>query len=95
MESKVTVNNSCFTGTPGDTLRAFGDGTKMGLSMSGAAVTCCCVFIFAYISTTSASALPKVLAVCCVLSLISSILQYFGAKSDIESLKSSGKLKSC
>ncbi len=95
MSSKVTLNNSCFTGKPSDTFAALGHGAKMAFTMSGAVVTCCCIMIFAYISTTSASALPKILAGCCVLSLLSSVFQYFGAKSKIESMKKSGQLKSC
>ena len=91
----VTINNTCYTGSPGDTFQAFGDAAKMGMSTGGMILTCCCCSIFVYISTTSPSIVPKILAGCCILSLLSSIQQYFSAKMDIESLKDSGKIRNC
>jgi hypothetical protein len=35
------------------------------------------------------------LAGCCILSLLTSIQQYFTAKMNIDSLKNSGKIRSC
>ena len=91
----VTINGTCYTGSPGDTFQAFGDGAKMGVSIGGIILTCICCSLFVYMATTSTSALPKIMAGCCILSLISAIWQYFSAMMDINSLKDSGKIRNC
>lgn len=91
----VNINGTCYTGSPGDTFQAFGDSAKMGMSIGGIILTCICCSLFAYMATTSTSALPKIMAVCCICSLVSSIWQYFNAKMDIDSLKTSGKIRNC
>ena len=93
--AKVTINDTCYTGTPEDTLKAFGDSATMGMSIGGMVVTIVCLLLFVYISVSSPSALPKVIAGCCACSLASSIWQYISAKNDIESLKTSGKIRTC
>ena len=93
--AKVTINDKCYTGTPEDTFKAFGDSATMAMSIGGIILTCICCSLFVYMATTSSSALPKIMAVCCVCSLGSSIWQYISAKNDIESLKTSGKIRTC
>ena len=93
--AKVTINDTCYTGTPEDTLKAFGDSATMGMSIAGIVITTFCLFIFVYISVTSPSALPKILALCCACSLASSVWQYISAKNDIDSMKTSGKIRTC
>jgi hypothetical protein len=89
------MNGECYTGTPGDTLSAFGASAKMGLNGMGMAFICCCILLFAYISTTATSKVPLFIAACCVCSLIGSLGQYLSAKSELSRLKTSGKLKAC
>ena len=95
LSSTVTINNTCYTGSPGDTFQAFGDAAKLGMSIGGIILTCICCSLFVYIASTSPSVFPKILAGCCILSLLTSIQQYFTAKMNIDSLKNSGKIRSC
>jgi len=91
----VTVNNACYTGSPSDTFKLVGDGGTMVMSTVGGVITCICCILFAYISTTSPSIVPKIIAVCCVLSLATNIQNYYSAKMDIDALTQSGKIHAC
>jgi len=93
--AKVTINDKCYTGSPSDTLQAFGDSATMGMSIAGMVVTIVCLLLFVYMSVTSPSMVPKIIAVCCACSLASSVWQYVSAKNDIETLKTSGKIRTC
>lgn len=93
--STVTVNDTCYKGAVADTVKAFGDAITMGGSIVGMIITCICCSLFAYISLSSPSVLPKIAAACCVCSFASSIWKYFEAKNDIEKMKSSGQLQPC
>ena len=89
------INDECYKGTLEQSLNALGYSAKVGLSKVGIAITLICVLLFVYIVTTTPSAVPKVIAVCCLCSLIGGVVQYFTTTADLESLKKSTKLSSC
>jgi len=89
------INDECYKGTLEQSLNALGYSAKLGLSKVGIAITLICVLLFVYMAMTSPSAVPKVIAVCCISSLIGGVVDYFTTKSDLESLKKSTKLSSC
>ena len=89
------INDECYKGTLEQSLNALGYSAKIGMTTVGIAIALICVLLFAYIVTTTPSAVPKVIAVCCLCSLIGGVVDYFTTKSDLESLKKSTKLSSC
>ena len=91
----VHINGECYKGTPDQALSAFGYSAKIGMTKVGIVITLICVLLFAYIATTTPSAVPKVIAVCCLSSMIGGVVQYFTTTADLESLKKSTKLSSC
>ena len=91
----INVNGVCYTGTPEATLEHFGESAKMGMSIGGIILTCICLILFIYISMTSPSVLPKIMAVCCACSLASSGWQYITSKMAIDSMEKSGKIRNC
>ncbi len=91
----VTINNTCYTGSPGDTFKAFGNSATMVTSIVSIILTCICCSLFVYMATTSTSVLPKIMAACCICSFVSSIWQYFSAKMELDSLEKSGKIRKC
>ena len=93
--STVTLNNTCYTGSATDTFTAFGDGATMGFSAMGMVINCICCSIFLYWATSTKQAFPIILTVCCILSLCTSAWKYYSAQADIDSMKTSGKLKTC
>ena len=89
------INDECYKGTLEQSLNALGYSAKLGLSQIGIAITLICVLLFVYIAMTTPSVIPKVIAVCCISSLVGGVVDYFTTKADLESLKKSTKLSSC
>lgn len=93
--SRVQMNGECYTGTSEYTMQAFGDVATMGLTGMGALFTCICVVLFAYISSTTPSVVPMIITACCVGSMCTSLGKYYMARTDLSSLKDSGKITPC
>ena len=91
----VNVNGVCYTGTPEATLQHFGASATKAMSIGGIILTCICCTLFVYISTTSPSVLPKIMAGCCICSLLSAIWQYISSMMTVNSLEKSGKISKC
>ena len=94
-DSRVSFNNTCYTGDASSTLQAFGDAAKMGASMSGAFITLVCCLIFVYFGAVYKNGFAWFIGVCCCLSLGTSIWQYVAAQNDIKSLQDAGKIHKC
>ena len=89
------INGECYKGTLEQSLNALGYSAKIGMTKVGIVIALICVLLFVYIAMTTPSVIPKVIAVCCISSLVGGVVDYFTTKADLESLKKSTKLSSC
>jgi hypothetical protein len=90
----ANINGSCYGAKDIDTVgKVVGDEFTIFASYGSGATALICFAIFLYFAIKTKGTFAIIIAGCCAISLITSIVQYFQAKNDIENLKTSGKLQ--
>jgi hypothetical protein len=93
-EGTTNINGVCYGAKDVDTFgKVVGDEFTIFASYTSGATALIFFAIFLYFAIKTKGTFVIIIAGCCAVSLVTSIVQYFQAKNDIENLTGSGKLQ--